>query len=145
MTDPQGATVRHVGSVVYPVPVPGFTHAVSVAGPGRFIFVSGVTARGPDGRIEGEGDLEAQTRRVYDNLTQILAEVGATMRDVVRVVTYLCDMEQYPQMQAVRREIWPERAPASTTVEVSRLFDAGQLIEVEVTAFVRETPSDGGT
>jgi enamine deaminase RidA (YjgF/YER057c/UK114 family) len=132
---------RRITGAAYAVPVPGFSQAVEISGAGRLIFVSGVTARQADGAITGIGDLGAQTRQVYDNLRQILAEADATLDDVVRIVTYLRDMEAYPQMSAVRRDAWPLAAPASTTVEVSRLYDPEQLIEVEVTAFV---PADRG-
>lgn len=143
MADSRRASVEHHVSDAYSVPVPGFSHAVSVMGPGRFVFVSGVTARAADGRIEGRGDLEAQTRRVFESVARILGQAGARMSDVVRVVTYLRDMDRYPEMQAVRHEIWPDRAPASTTVQVGRLFDPDQLIEVEVIAFVAGSRHDG--
>jgi len=54
--------------------------------------------------------------------------------DVVRIVTYLRDMGDYSSMEDVRREYFGERPPASTTLEISRLFHPDQLIEVEATA-----------
>lgn len=127
---------RRIEGAAYGVPVAGFTQAMEVAGDCRFVFVSGVTARDAAGRIAGAGDLAAQTQQVYENLQLILAEAGATLDDVVRVVTYLRHMDDYPAMYAVRRRYWPRHAPASTTVEVSRLFDPDQLLEVEVTVVV---------
>ena len=129
---------RRIERAAYGVPVAGFTQAVEVAGDCRFIFVSGVTARDADGRIVGVGDTATQTRQVFENLQLVLAEAGATLDDVVRVVTYLRHMDDYPAMHAVRRQHWPDHAPASTTIEVSRLFDPAQLIEVEVTAVVAD-------
>jgi enamine deaminase RidA (YjgF/YER057c/UK114 family) len=125
-----------ITSRAYAVPVAGFTHAVLSPPGGRFVFVSGVTSRGRDGGIVGIGDLAAQTRQVYENLSFILGEAGASLDDLVRLVTYLRDMEQYPQMQEVRRAYLRAGAPASTTVEVSRLFHPDLLIEVEATALV---------
>ena len=133
---------NRIERAAYGVPVPGFTQAVEVAGDCRFIFVSGVTARDAAGRIAGVGDLATQTRQVFENLQLILAEAGATLADVVRVVTYLRQMDDYPAMHSVRRQYWPDHAPASTTVEVSRLFDPAQLIEVEVTAVVADHEAD---
>ena len=127
---------RRIDGAAYGVPIAGFTHAVEVSGDCRFVFVSGVTARDAEGRIAGVGDLAGQTRQVYENLERILAEAGATLDDVVRVVTYLRRMDDYPAMHAVRRRYWPEHAPASTTVEVGQLYDPDQLLEVEVTAVV---------
>lgn len=128
---------------VYPAPVPGFSQAVAVDTPARWIFVSGVTARTPEGAISGD-DLASQTRQVYENLEAILAEAGAGLDDIVRIVTYLRDMDDYESMRKVRHSFLPDDAPASTTIEVARLFDRRLLIEVEATAVTigSERPSD---
>ncbi len=106
-----------------------------------FIFISGITARAPHNTIVGVGDLGAQTRQVYENLKLILAEAGGTLDDVVRIVTYLRDMREYRSMENVRREYLGESPPASTTVEISRLFHPDQLIEVEATAVLSPSAS----
>ncbi len=125
----------------YYVPVRGFTQAVAAPANGRFIFISGITARGPNDAIVGVGDLAAQTRQIYENLKLILAEAGGTLDDVVRIVTYLRDMREYRSMENVRREYLGESPPASTTVEISRLFHPDQLIEVEATAVLSPSAS----
>ena len=80
----------------YHVPVAAFTHAVRAPAEGTFVFVSGLTARTPDGGIAAEGDPEGQARLILQTLTRILADAGATPGDVVRIVTYLVDMEAPP-------------------------------------------------
>jgi enamine deaminase RidA (YjgF/YER057c/UK114 family) len=103
---------------------------------GRLLFVSGLTARRADGTIVGEGDIHAQTRQVYENLRLILAEVGGTLDDVVRTTTYLRRMEDQAAMHEVKLEVFGAHPPASTTVQIVRLYDERQLIEVEATAVV---------
>jgi enamine deaminase RidA (YjgF/YER057c/UK114 family) len=125
-----------INSQQYHVPVAGFSQAVRAPAAGTFIFVSGLTARRADGSIDGVGDVALQTRIILANLRTILAEAGATLDDVVRVVTYLRDMGAHEVMHTVRREFFGDTPPASTTIEVSRLFDESQLLEIEATAIV---------
>ncbi len=127
-----------VASARYHVPVPGFTQAVESPAAGRMLFVSGLTARGPDGAIVGEGDIRAQARQVYENLRLILAEAGGSLDDVVRTTTYLRRMEDQPAAHEAKLEAFGEHPPASTTVQIARLFDDRQLIEVEATAVLQE-------
>ncbi len=137
-------TSRRIDGAKYSVPIAGFSQAVEVSGPVRFVYLSGVTARDASGQIVGIGDLAAQTEQVYHNLKIVLHEAGASFEDVVRVVTYLTRMDDYAAMQHVRRRYWPRTSPASTTVEVSRLYHPDQLIEVEVTAAVPAAGSRPG-
>lgn len=129
--------IDHVNSPDYAVPLPGFTHAVTaeVAG-ATWVFVSGLTARDATGGIQGVGDVAAQTRQVMTSLESVLAEAGAGLGDVVRLVTYLVDITDYPTMSAVRREFFAEPLPAETTVQAGGLYDPRQLVEVEATAVV---------
>lgn len=126
---------RFIASAAYGPPTKGFSHAVVLPiGEGRrAIFVSGITARGPEGAIVGS-DLGAQTRQVFDNLRRVLAEAEASLDDVVQLTTYLTDIDQYAEYGKVRQEIWPDAAPASTTVQVVRLFDPRLLVEVSAIA-----------
>jgi enamine deaminase RidA (YjgF/YER057c/UK114 family) len=123
-----------VNSPAYGVPLAGFSHAVRVPRGADLLFVSGLTSRTADGDIVHEGDIAGQTRQVITNLRAILAEVGADLGDVVRIVTYLRNIEDHAIVHAVRREFFGDAPPASTTVEISRLFDERQLIELEATA-----------
>jgi enamine deaminase RidA (YjgF/YER057c/UK114 family) len=62
-----------------------FSHATMVAARGRIVFISGMTARRPDGTIAGIGDVEAQTRQVCQNLKAAVEEAGGNMDDICRV------------------------------------------------------------
>jgi reactive intermediate/imine deaminase len=125
-----------VNSRKYHVPVPSFTQAVKAPAHASFVFVSGITARQADGTIVGAGDIEAQTRQVLENIKNILAEAGASLDDVVQMLTHVRDANDIPKVSAVRREYFGDPLPASTTVEVSRLFDPDMLIEITVIAAI---------
>lgn len=134
---------RVVNSPRYDVPVresvdqPQFTQAVVVEPGSEMIFVSGITSRGPDGELLHDGDIDAQTRQVLENLSAILEAADATMDDVVKITTFVRDAEHIRRVSRLRRQYFGEPPPASSTVEVSRLFDTRQLIEIEAIAAVR--------
>jgi enamine deaminase RidA (YjgF/YER057c/UK114 family) len=115
---------------------PAYTHVVSVSG-GKTIFVSGQVALDEKGNLVGPGDLRAQTKRVFENLSRALAAVGAGFEDVVKMTYYVVGYrtEQLPVIREVRSEYLPRNnPPASTLVGVESLFMDGVLIEVEAIA-----------
>jgi enamine deaminase RidA (YjgF/YER057c/UK114 family) len=72
---------------------------------------------------------------VFDNLRSALQAVGATFDQVVKLNYYLVDAAQLPVVRDVRDEyLNPQRLPASTAVEVRRLFRDDCLIEVDAVA-----------
>jgi 2-iminobutanoate/2-iminopropanoate deaminase len=86
-----------------------------------------------DGKIVGT-DMTAQADFIMDNITAILAAHGATLADVVNIRTYLTDMSQLPDYGKVRAARFTTTPPTITTVEVSRLWVPGALLEVEALA-----------
>ncbi|HET9880013.1 MAG TPA: RidA family protein [Candidatus Limnocylindria bacterium] len=125
-----------INAPTYVVPVEGFTQAVRAPAGSQLIFVSGVTARDERGNVADLGDIAGQTRRVLRGLTTILAEAGASLDDVVKMTTYMRNMEDHAAMHAVRREFFGDHPPASSTVEVSRLYHPDQLIEIDAIAAI---------
>jgi len=129
-----------VNSAHYDVPVrtspteAPFTQSVVVRPGSGLLFVSGITSRQADGSLVHEGDMEGQTRQVLENLRDIIAEAGASMADVVKITTFVRDADQIPLVSALRRQYFGDPPPASSTVEVSRLYDPRHLIEIEAIA-----------
>jgi 2-iminobutanoate/2-iminopropanoate deaminase len=119
-------------------PIGVFSQAVKVPARGHFIYVSGLTARTPDGKMHAPGDAREQTRYVLEKLKLILAEGGATLDDIVRVVVYIRNMNDFKAIHEVRAEYFTKDPPASTMVEVSRLVNEELLIEIEATAVVAD-------
>lgn len=76
---------------------------------------------------------------VFDAIGTLLADRGATFADVVNIRTYLADMNQRAEYGEIRRRYLGDPLPTSTTVEVSRLFRPGLLLEVDITAVVAGT------
>jgi 2-iminobutanoate/2-iminopropanoate deaminase len=88
---------------------------------GSLLFVSGQIPLDPRTGAMVDGDLAAQTRRVFDNLGAILEAAGATFDNVVRTTVYLADMNDFPAMNEVYGTYFKAPAPARATIQAARL------------------------
>jgi enamine deaminase RidA (YjgF/YER057c/UK114 family) len=131
---------RAINSPDYRVPIDGFSQVVEAPVDGRLLFVSGLTSRDARGEIVAVGDVTGQTRQVLRRMAGVLEAAGATLDDVVQIRTYVRDMGDWPAIEAVWREVWSEPWPASTCVEISRLHDTRQLIEMDAVAVAARDP-----
>jgi reactive intermediate/imine deaminase len=132
------AAREHLNPEGMPPPVGPYSNAVSSA-PGRMVFVAGQVAYDAEGNVVGKGDVAAQTRQVMENIRLALQAAGATFEDVVKVVNYITDIDEFPKMAAVRREYLKEPHPVSTLVEVSGLMEPDLIIEIEAIAIVADS------
>ncbi|MEO6688770.1 MAG: RidA family protein [Dokdonella sp.] len=76
------------------------------------------------------GDITAQTRRVFDNLTAVCAAAGGSLNDIVRVGIYLMDLGDFAAVNAVMAEYCKQPYPARSTIGVSAL-PRGARVEVD--------------
>jgi reactive intermediate/imine deaminase len=111
---------------------PGYSHAVQGAG---LIFVSGQVALDPEGSVVGIGDMAEQARQAFRNLGAVLDAAGCSFTDVLKLTYFVRDIGAVGLIRAARDEfVDTARPPASTLVEVSRLFMPDLLIEIEAVA-----------
>ena len=88
---------------------------------GNLLFISGQISLDPEtGEIVGE-DIEAQTKRVLDNLKAIIEAGGMELNHVLKCSCFLKDMEDFVKFNAVYNTYFGDILPARETVEVSRL------------------------
>ncbi|WP_218577888.1 RidA family protein [Phytohabitans rumicis] len=112
-----------------------FAHVARLdVGGGALLVLSGQISVDDRGEVYAPGDIAAQTERIFEIVGGLLAAHGAGFGDVLHIRTFMTDLDDLPGYGAARRRLFPGTPPASTTVEVSRLFLAGALLEVEVTA-----------
>lgn len=119
-------------------PAGHFSQATTVEARGKLVFVSGMTARKPDGAIAGIGDIEAQTRQVCENVKSAVEAAGGTLDDICRVDVFVRNMEDFEAIHKVRREYFTPPLPASTMVEVSKMVSPEYLIEMSAIAVLPE-------
>jgi 2-iminobutanoate/2-iminopropanoate deaminase len=103
---------------------------------GALLMLSGQVGVDDVGAVVAPGDVRAQSERIFELIGALLAAHGATFADVLHVRTFLTDLDDLAGYAAVRNGYFRETRPASTTVEVNRLFLDGAVLEVEVTAAV---------
>lgn len=112
----------------------GYSHVVE-APAGTTVYISGQVPLDAEGQLVGRGDLAAQTRQVFENLTRALEAADATWSDVVKLDYFLRDVDQIGAVRAIRDEyVDTANPPASTLVEVSSLFSPDVLVEIQAVA-----------
>lgn len=111
---------------------------------GDFLFVSGTSSRRADDTIAGAGvdssgtvtlDIRVQTRAVIENIRDILQSGGADLKDVVEIVVYLVDMNDFGGYNEVYGEFFGYDGPARTTIAVRQLPHPHLLIEITARAY----------
>lgn len=100
---------------------------------GDFLFVSGQIPLDPATGSVVPGDAAAQTRRVLENMGEILKAAGASFAGVVKTTVYLADMNDFAAMNQVYAGFFGSPAPARAAVQVSRL---PRDVRVEIEAVV---------
>jgi reactive intermediate/imine deaminase len=112
-------------------------HAPKAIGPysqavraGQTVYLSGQIPLDPViGELVG-GDITAQTRRVFENLTAVCTAAGGSLADVVRIGIYLADLGDFAAVNAVMAEYCKPPYPARSTIGVSAL-PRGARVEVD--------------
>ena len=110
-----------------PAAIGPYSQAVRV---GDTIWVSGQIPLDPHTKELVQGDFEAETRQVFDNLQAIVAAAGATLDDVVKANVYLTDLAHFALVNKIMSEYFREPYPARAAVGVSAL-PRGARVEVE--------------
>jgi enamine deaminase RidA (YjgF/YER057c/UK114 family) len=111
--------------------IAGYSRAVRI---GDRVLVSGTTASGPEGPV-AVGDPAGQTRFVLDRIERALAELGATLRDVVRTRIYVQRIGDWEAVARAHGERFGEVRPANTLVQAA-LVHPDLLVEIEAEAVI---------
>ena len=114
--------------------VPGYSQVATVS-TGDLVFVAGQVSLDASGAVVGIGDFGLQAAQTFQNLLSALEAAGCTATNLVKLTTFVTEMSQLPTFRSVRdRYLDPGHLPASTLVQVSRLFRPEFIIEIEAVA-----------
>ncbi len=118
-------------------------HAPGAIGPysqgicaGHTIFTSGQLPLSPEGHLE-TADIRKAATLSLDNVKAILAEGGATMRDVVKTTVFLTDLQDFAAVNEVYATYFEGAPPARSCVQVAAL-PRGAKVEIEAIAVISE-------
>jgi len=99
---------------------------------GDFVFLTGQIPM-QDGAVMTEGDIDAQTRVVLDEIKATLAMAECDLSDVVKAMVWLRDRADFPGFNAVYAEYFPVDPPSRSAVISELLVDV--RVEIEVVAY----------
>ncbi|HUG16748.1 MAG TPA: RidA family protein [Thermomicrobiales bacterium] len=118
-------------------PIGQYSHVARIdLGDVALLFISGQVALGPDGMLVGTGDAATQAARIFENLKTIMEANGGALADIVKLTTFVTNMDDRASLSEVRRRYFGDAAPASTLVEITRLASDDMLVEIEAVGVV---------
>ena len=94
---------------------------------GNTVYMSGQIPLIPESMELVEGDMEAQIRRVFDNLSAVAEAAGGTLADVVKLNVFLPDLGHFAIVNAVMAEYFQPPYPARAAVGVAALPKDAQV------------------
>jgi enamine deaminase RidA (YjgF/YER057c/UK114 family) len=128
------STIQRINPATLPSP-PGYSQ-LAVASGGSLIVIAGQVALDSQGQLVGLGNFAMQATQVFRNVIAALDAAGADARHLIKLTTFVTDLSHLPVFREVRDQFLDrEHQPASTLVQVSRLFRPEFLIEVEAMAY----------
>jgi 2-iminobutanoate/2-iminopropanoate deaminase len=123
---------------VEPLPTPS---APPVAGPyspavraGDWIVLAGQVGLDPATGKVVDG-VEAQARQTFANISAVLGDCGASLRDVAKTLVFVTDLADFGTVNTIYAEAMGDHRPARSTVQVAAL-PGGALVEIEAWAYV---------
>ncbi len=107
---------------------------------GGWIFTSGQIGLDPGTGALVPGGIEAETRRVLENLRAVLLAAGSGPESVVRCTVFLKDLQDFAAMNAIYATFFPGSPPSRSTIQAAAL-PKGALVEIDAIALASGVPS----
>ncbi|MGD8672384.1 MAG: Rid family detoxifying hydrolase [Thiogranum sp.] len=101
-----------------------YSQAVRV---GDSVYLSGQIPLVPETMEMVEGNMEAQIRRVFDNLSAVAAAAGGGLADIAKLNIFLTDLTHFPLVNQVMADYFQEPYPARAAVGVATLPKGAQV------------------
>ena len=111
-----------------------YSHSVRA---GNLLYLSGQGPFATDGSGVVHGTIEEETHLTFSNIKTVLAASGAELKDVVKALVFLKNMDDFKAMNAVYAQYFPENPPARSCVQAARL-PGDMQVEIEVIAMLSD-------
>ena len=115
---------------------PGYSQAIKVTGAQTILFLAGQVPYEMDGTVKHRGDFRGQARAVFGAVKALVEAGGGNLANVVKITPYVTDVRYRLDFRVVRDEVFGQKGPASTMVQVASLSHPDYMIEVEALAVV---------
>jgi len=102
-----------------------------------FLFTAGQIGLDPATGKLADGGIEAQTRRVLENLKAVVEAAGGSFTQVMKTTVYLTDLSHFQAMNQIYAAYFEGHSPARSTVGVAQL-PLGALVEIELVALLEK-------
>ena len=135
MNTAEGKSIIHTDKA--PQAIGPYSQAIRT---GNMVFTAGQIGLDPATMEIVSGGIETETRQVLNNLKQVLEAANSGMNYVVKTTVFLRDMADFPKMNAIYAEYFPENPPARSTVAVKTL---PKDVAVEIEAIALIAPDNG--
>ncbi|MGH8140609.1 MAG: RidA family protein [Steroidobacteraceae bacterium] len=102
---------------------------------GDTVYLSGQIALDPETMQLVSGDIEAQTRRVFENLKAVAEAAGGTLANAVKVNVFLTDLAHFAKVNEIMAKYCSQPYPARAAIGVSQL-PRGASVEIECVLYL---------
>jgi len=113
-----------VSTAQAPQAIGPYSQAVKI---GNAVYLSGQIPLVPETMDLVQGDMETQTRRVFDNLEAVARAAGGDLSHVVKLNIYLTDLDHFPLINEVMTRYFQEPYPARAAIGVAALPKGAQV------------------
>lgn len=116
----------------------GYSHTAQIdLGNATMLLIAGQVPLDREGNLVGKDDMARQTEQVFINIKNIIEEAGGNMNHLAKINIFIRDLNKIQLARDVRDKfVNTKTPPASTLVEVSKLYREDVLIEIEATAII---------
>ena len=134
-------TKQPVTSFINPQTLPaphGYSQAAVIdLGNCKMVMISGQVALDTQGNLVGKDNFEQQADQIFKNIKNVVEAAGGNMNDLIKIGYYVLDISQLNALRSVRdRYANVKTPPASTLVQVSKLYRNDVLLEVDAVAVI---------
>jgi enamine deaminase RidA (YjgF/YER057c/UK114 family) len=123
------AVVTNINPKTISAPNGTYSHGVLLPPNAKTLYIAGQVAIRPDGVVPAT--LEEQSEVVWTNIVAILQDAGMSIKNLVRITSYLTRATDFPKFAPIRTKYLQDHRPASTLLVVAALADPRFLVEIE--------------
>ncbi len=115
------------------------TYSQAVAA-GSTVYLSGQIPLAPETMELVGGGIEAQIRRVFDNLSAVAEAAGGGLADIVKLNVFLTDLADFPAVNEAMADYFKQPYPARAAIGVAAL-PKGAAVEMDAIMVVGASTS----